>query len=137
MCCNYTTKTTCLPDDVLALGVVLSLVGLLGVLGAHLVVLGVALFVGDLPRDGVAVLQVGGLALGVIVGLVLGLVVCVALLVVSGSALLGVDSLVLGTALDCMAVAVGSSRACGNQSREQDEEGQLKYESKIVTIMNH
>merc|ERR1712223_1617789 len=85
-------------DDVLALGVSAGLDGGLGVLGADLVVFGAALLIGDLPWDREAVLQVGGLALGIILGRVLGLGTLLALLVVGGGTNLGVHVVIASLA---------------------------------------
>jgi len=113
-------------DDVLALGVSAGLDGGLGVLGADLVVLGVALLVGDLPRDGEAVLQVGGLALGVVLGLVLGLGTLLAPLVIGGGAHLGVHSVVGGLAAATIAAGLGLG-AGHNQGWEEEDNGQSQH----------
>lgn len=60
--CRFSLSLSHLPDDVLAPLVVPGLRGLLGLLGAHLVVLGGALLVGDVPGDRVALQRVQGLA---------------------------------------------------------------------------
>ena len=129
LCANYNTTLTHPLDDVLALGVGAGLGDGLGVLGAHLVVLGAALPVGHLPRDGEAVLQVGRLALGVVLGLVLGLGRLRAPLVVGGGAHLGQHGLRdgLAGASSHSAIAAGIGLGGGHdQGREEDDDGQLK-----------
>ena len=127
LCTNIPHSTYPL-DDVLALGVGAGLGDGLGVLGADLVVLGAALPVGDLPRDGEAVLQVGRLALGVVLGLVLGLGRLRAPLVVGGGAHLGQHRLgdglaAAGHGADAAGVGLGGG---DDQGREEDDDGQLK-----------
>ena len=91
-------KTHYLLDHILAVGVDGDVVGLLGLLGAHLLVPGVAHLVRHLLGHAVAVLPGDGLALGLVLGLVLGLALGAAGLLVGGRALLGDHGVVLGAA---------------------------------------
>jgi len=116
-----------LTDNILALLIVSGLGGVLGLLGADLIIGGAALLVRDLPGHGAAVLGGGGLTLGIISGLILGLGALLAVLGVRSGALLGVDGLVLGGAHGAT-IAAGLSRGDGSKAEaEEDGDEELHF----------